>query len=241
MSKTNMGDCSDGAFNFEAHLVAGILDAEVDFGTMQHQPVVAVRMSPELERDDDTFLWQRFHADHPPQRPHAEVRIEVLILQVFARPVVAPRSERIDDGAELPAGKRQAVVVPVFTIGLDLLDDSAASQRLQPLGEQIPGDPGNTAMEIAEGTGSEQQLAQNERRPSFGEDLGTERDGTELSVGRHGSKVRSAPMGGKSFFEPAEYNIVALQLVAGVLAFRGIVLDPAVGAVLMSLSTRSVL
>jgi len=48
-------------------------------------------------------------------------------------------------------------------------------------------------------------------------------------------------MGGKSFFEPAEYNIVALQLVAGVLAFRGIVLDPAVGAVLMSLSTRSVL
>ena len=35
----------------------------------------------------------------------------------------------------------------------------------------------------------------------------------------------------------AGYNIVAIPLAAGVLAPRGIVLSPAVGAVLMSLST----
>jgi Cu2+-exporting ATPase len=35
----------------------------------------------------------------------------------------------------------------------------------------------------------------------------------------------------------AGYNIVAIPLAAGVLASRGIVLSPAVGAVLMSLST----
>ena len=35
----------------------------------------------------------------------------------------------------------------------------------------------------------------------------------------------------------AGYNIVALPLAAGVLAFRGIILNPAVGAILMSLST----
>jgi P-type Cu2+ transporter len=35
----------------------------------------------------------------------------------------------------------------------------------------------------------------------------------------------------------AGYNIVALPLAAGVLASRGIVLNPAVGAILMSLST----
>jgi Cu2+-exporting ATPase len=35
----------------------------------------------------------------------------------------------------------------------------------------------------------------------------------------------------------AGYNIVALPLAAGVLASCGIVLSPAVGAVLMSLST----
>ena len=35
----------------------------------------------------------------------------------------------------------------------------------------------------------------------------------------------------------AGYNIVAIPLAAGVLARRGIVLSPAVGAVLMSLST----
>jgi Cu2+-exporting ATPase len=35
----------------------------------------------------------------------------------------------------------------------------------------------------------------------------------------------------------AGYNIVAIPLAAGALASRGIVLSPAIGAVLMSLST----
>jgi Cu2+-exporting ATPase len=35
----------------------------------------------------------------------------------------------------------------------------------------------------------------------------------------------------------ADYNIVAIPLAAGVLANRGILLSPAVGAVLMSVST----
>jgi Cu2+-exporting ATPase len=35
----------------------------------------------------------------------------------------------------------------------------------------------------------------------------------------------------------AGYNIVAIPLAAGVLASRGILLSPAMGAVLMSLST----
>jgi Cu2+-exporting ATPase len=35
----------------------------------------------------------------------------------------------------------------------------------------------------------------------------------------------------------AGYNIVAIPLAAGVLARRGILLSPAIGAVLMSLST----
>ena len=35
----------------------------------------------------------------------------------------------------------------------------------------------------------------------------------------------------------AGYNIVAVPLAAGVLAFLGLILSPAVGAILMSLST----
>lgn len=35
----------------------------------------------------------------------------------------------------------------------------------------------------------------------------------------------------------AGYNIVAVPLAAGVLAFIGLILSPAVGAILMSLST----
>ena len=35
----------------------------------------------------------------------------------------------------------------------------------------------------------------------------------------------------------AGYNIIAVPLAAGILAFLGLILSPAVGAVLMSLST----
>lgn len=41
----------------------------------------------------------------------------------------------------------------------------------------------------------------------------------------------------QNLFWATGYNIVALPLAAGVLAFRGILLQPALAAVFMSLST----
>jgi len=41
----------------------------------------------------------------------------------------------------------------------------------------------------------------------------------------------------QNIFWATGYNVVALPLAAGVLASRGVILDPAVGAVLMSVST----
>lgn len=51
----------------------------------------------------------------------------------------------------------------------------------------------------------------------------------------HEHHVHSAPS--EAPVHAAGYNIVAIPLAAGVLATRGLVLSPAVGAILMSAST----
>lgn len=56
-------------------------------------------------------------------------------------------------------------------------------------------------------------------------------------VARHCTEPRQLPQDGAESVVAAGYNIVAIPLAAGVLAPVGIVLSPAVGAALMSLST----
>ena len=132
MPKTYVSECRDSVpSTSEGHLVPRVLAAEIHLGTLQHEPVQTVGVATESEHDDHTLVRQRVHAHHPPQRPHEEVGIEALVLEVFARPIVAPRSECIDHWRERPAGVSQAIMVSAFTVGLDLLDDSAAAQRLE--------------------------------------------------------------------------------------------------------------
>jgi hypothetical protein len=85
----------------------------------------------------------------------------------------------------------------MFALGVDLFDDATSAQRLQSLSEQIPRDSRNPAVQVAEATFAYEQLAKNEWRPALGEDLRTERNGTELSIGSHHSKVGSPQPRGK--------------------------------------------
>jgi hypothetical protein len=87
--------------------------------------------------------------------------------------------------------------VPVFALGVDLLDDATPAQRLQSLREEIFRDSRNAAVKVAEAQLSDEQLAKNERRPALGEDLGAEGNGTELSIGGHDLKVWSPKPRGK--------------------------------------------
>ena len=82
----------------------------------------------------------------------------------------------------------------------ELLDDPAPLQRVQALGEEIPRPPRNAMLDVAEPSPAHEQLAQDERRPAFGEDLGAERDGTELSVVAHGGKDGPLGVGRKCGF-----------------------------------------
>jgi hypothetical protein len=55
-------------------------------------------------------------------------------------------------------------------------------------------------VQVAEATFAYEQLAKNEWRPALGEDLRTERNGTELSIGSHHAKVGSPQPRGKFAF-----------------------------------------
>ena len=68
------------------------------------------------------------------------------------------------------------------------------------MGEQILRDPGNAAVEIAEAPWPVQQLAEDERRPALGEDLGTQGNGAELSIAGHVPKLDSSRAPGKFNF-----------------------------------------
>jgi len=146
LPETHASERRDGSLDVEAHLVAGILDAEIDLGALQYEPVESIFVSPKSEHQHDTLVRQCVDAHHPPQRPHQEVGIEVFVFEVLGRPVVAPRPEGFDHGTERTPGDSQAIPVPMFALGVDLFDDATSAQRLQSLSEEIPGDSRDPAV-----------------------------------------------------------------------------------------------
>jgi hypothetical protein len=65
------------------------------------------------------------------------------------------------------------------------LDDADALERGQPVREQAARDPRQPTPQLVEVSRSAEKLADNERCPALGEDLGASRDGTELTVSAH--------------------------------------------------------
>ena len=190
----------DLGFDLQIHVVAGIEEAEIDLGTLEHEPVQAVPMPPESKDGDDTLVGERVDAHHPPQRPHEKIGIEILVGEIFRRPPVTPCAERIDHGTELATSSGQAILVTVTALCGKLLDDPASLQRLQSLREEIPGHSRDATLDVTESPAANEQLAQNEWRPALGEDLGPQGNGAKLTIVSHDAKVGSAPEKDKSNF-----------------------------------------
>lgn len=199
LSETYASEGADSGVDFQIDFVAGIEETEIDVGALEHEPENAVPMSAKMEEQNHALIRQRIDAHHSAQRPHQEIGIEILVRQILARPAVAPGAERIDHRAELATAGGEMVFLMSILAG-SLLDDAAALEGVQALGEKIPRDPWNAAVDVGESSPAHEQLAQNERGPALGEDLGAECHGTELSVGGHDSNVDGVLEGGKSNF-----------------------------------------
>ena len=184
MTETHASKRFDIGFDFQAYLVTGIEEAEIDIGSLQHEPEQPVSMPTETKLEHDTLVGERVDANQPSQRPHEEVGIQVFIREILSRPSVAPRTQCIDHWTELATTRCQMVFLMSIR-SRSLLDDPASLQGVQALRQEIPGNPWDATVDVGESPAAHEQLAQNERGPALGEDLGAECHGTKLSVGGH--------------------------------------------------------
>jgi hypothetical protein len=61
-----------------------IEQTKVDVRAMQHEPEPAIAMATKAKQDDNALVRERIDADHPPEGPHQEIRIEMLIGEIPA-------------------------------------------------------------------------------------------------------------------------------------------------------------
>src|ERR1700749_1043610 len=109
--KTHSGEGSDSGFDFQIHLVTGIEEAEIDLWTLEHEPERAIVVSAKSEEQDNALVGEGIRTQDPPQRPHEEVGIEILVREILARPAITPGTERVDHHTELATRGGQTVFV----------------------------------------------------------------------------------------------------------------------------------
>jgi hypothetical protein len=143
-------------------------------------PTFARRASAgkEVEADDDASIREPVSAQRVAHRPQSHEWIEVL--RGDLEPACPPLAERLADPEEVVACRRELVVVPA-PVGLGCrLDDTEPFELLEALREQGAGKPRRTLQDLAEASAAKVQVADDQRCPALGEDLGATSDGAVL-------------------------------------------------------------
>src|SRR6266545_7012965 len=166
-----------------------------DLLEMRHAEVQAAGLlaaaSGKIEADDDASIREPVSAERVAHRPQGHEGVEVLGGQL--EPTRTPLAERLADREEVVARGRELVVVPA-TVGLGRgLDHTEAFELLEPLREHGAREPGRALQDPTEASAAQVQVADDQRRPALGEDLGATRDGAVLAVGSHRASVAHPP------------------------------------------------
>src|SRR6267142_2109041 len=180
------GEGADVRMHDHVDLEAGIPHADVDARLLEHQPGRA------------HLHAARVHA--PVHGPHQQRGIEVVGRELMAGVTLAPRAETLHHLAELLAGLGQPVLAAAARRQRGALDDAGVLQLSQPLPEQRAGDQRHAAADLVEPVGAREELAQDQRSPALGEDLGRDGDRAELAIAFHGLTLGSRRGPGKSIF-----------------------------------------
>jgi hypothetical protein len=119
--------------------------------------------------------------------PQHERGVGVFVAQL--QPLFAPVVERPQDAGQVAAGVGELVgdaAAPGLGAGLDHAD---ALKEAQPLGEETVRKPGRSGADLAERGAACHQVADDDRRPSLGEDLRGPGNRAVLTVGPHAPSV----------------------------------------------------
>jgi hypothetical protein len=166
--------------------------ADLGVSELDEQPrALTARAAGEVEADDDASIREPVSAERVAHRPQGHEGVEVLGGEL--EPARTPLAERPADREELVACGREPVVVPAPAALGRRLDDTEPLELLEPLREQGTGKPGRALQDLAEAPAAEVQVADDQRCPALGEDLGSTGDGAVLPVRPHDASIARPP------------------------------------------------
>src|SRR5215470_13545903 len=173
--------------------------ADLGLTVLDQQPVPLVGPETgEIEPDDDALVRESVPAERVTHRPQRHERIEILGGDL--EPAGAPLAECLADLEQIAARARELVAVTAALSLRHRLDDAEAFEVLEPLREQGTGEPGRAREDLAEGLAAQMQIADDQRRPSLGEQLRATGDRAVLTVGPHKPNIPRLPTVVKSRF-----------------------------------------
>src|SRR5512145_8491 len=175
----------------EVLVEAGVLLADLGFSKFDEQPIAfTAHTSGEVEADDDASIRKPVSAERVAHRPESHEGVEVL--RGDLEPTRTPFAERLAHLEEVVARGRELVVVPAPVRLGCRRDDTDPFELLQPLREQGTGESGRALQDLTEALAADVQVADDQRRPALGEDLGAAGDRAVLAVGPHGREYPAA-------------------------------------------------
>src|SRR5262249_43903556 len=117
--------------------------------------------------------------------PHEQARVQVAAVDLSPSPPLAPLAEALDEGPQLLTRRGEAVFAPAAMRLGHAPHDAGVLELLETSGEEGGRHQGHPAVEIAEATAAAEEPAQDERSPSFRDNLGRLSDGAKLAVSPH--------------------------------------------------------
>lgn len=114
--------------------------------------------------------------------PHQKIWVQIRrIDEIMAQPALRPKTHALDDRKQFAASSGQ-MILETGAPAAPTLDNSGKLQLFETLRQQGRRHARYPALQIIEPNATAQQLANNERHPSFRQYLRSERDGAELTV-----------------------------------------------------------
>ena len=166
-------------------VVARVLVAHRRLAAIEHDPHRDPLRRGVVELDDHPAGREGAEVDAMVHPPRQRDRVDAARFHLVVQPVHRPFAEGDDHVLEVLARRRQAVFAAAAGGGRPPFEDPLAFEMLEPLDQQRPGDSRQAAGDVVEPRAAQDQLAQDQRSPPIGDDLGAHRHRTELSVARH--------------------------------------------------------